>query len=136
MDTVEGVQGSETLLKPLLQSLKSAVAVADLEDWSIIFENARFFQWFTPSGEIDETLEQRLPDLDPLRARTRLEKGRAFRFETEVKEGARSISVAVEMRAETLGDREVLLIECANISKQKEGCIDNFLRKLPKQFRK
>ena len=36
-----------------LQALKSGVAIVDAESWSILFENAKFFDWFAPSGEAD-----------------------------------------------------------------------------------
>ena len=47
-----------------LQALKSGVAIVAAESWSILFENAKFFDWFAPSGESDETLESRLPGLN------------------------------------------------------------------------
>ena len=59
------------------------VAVADPNDWSIKFENAKFFQWFPPSEEGADNLQARLNGVDLERAARRLEKGRPFRVEIE-----------------------------------------------------
>ena len=107
-------------LKHCLQTLNTGIAVADVDAWSIRFENAKFFQWFAPSGQDDETLAGRLPDLNVERARGRLENGRPFTYETEVRSGARAISLAVELRRDTVDGEEVVIVECQNISKQKE----------------
>ena len=40
-------------LKHCLQTLKTGVAVVDPDDWSIIFENAKFFQWFSPGDDLE-----------------------------------------------------------------------------------
>ena len=120
-----------------LQALKSGVAIVDPESWSILFENAKFFDWFAPSGEPDETLASRLPGLNAERARSRLERGRPFTYETEIKTGARTISLAVELRRETADGRDVLLVECQNISKQKEAeyMLDSYSRLAEKHAR-
>lgn len=113
--------GEQGLLKHCLQALNCGVAIVEPESWKIEFENAKFFQWFGASGEDDESLEARLTGLNVERARARLEQGRAFTFETEVKAGARTLSVAVELRPETIGERSYLVVECHNVSKQKEA---------------
>ena len=51
-------------LKHCLQTLNTGIAVADPETWSIVFENAKFFQWFAPSGDEEDLLEKRLTELD------------------------------------------------------------------------
>ena len=33
-------------LKQVIQTLNTGVAIADAGDWSIVFENAKFFEWF------------------------------------------------------------------------------------------
>lgn len=109
------------LLRPLLQSIRHGVAVADPATLEILFENARFFAWFKPSGEAVDTLDQRLAGLSLARARARLEQGRPFAWETEVREGARAVSVAVELRNARLCERDILVAEAWDVSKQKEA---------------
>lgn len=111
----------DTLLKPLLQSLRTGVALADPESLEVLIENAAFFEWFKPMGEEVETLETRLPALNLVRARARLDQGRPFAFETEAKAGARSLSLAVELRLEELAGRKLLIVEVKDVSKQKEA---------------
>jgi adenylate cyclase len=109
------------LLRHALQTLSSAVAVADDETWVVRFENARFFKWFPPTDEDTETLAGRLPDLAGPRARARLADGRPFRFDTEVKEGARSVHVKIELRRVEVDDGTAIIVEGHDVSKQKEA---------------
>ena len=51
------------------------VAVTDPIDWFILFENAKFFQWFSPSGEGTDNLQARLKSVDMERAAQRLDNG-------------------------------------------------------------
>jgi hypothetical protein len=37
--------------KELLQSLSSAVALVEVGTWRILFENAKFFRWFSLEGD-------------------------------------------------------------------------------------
>ena len=37
-------------LTQIVQSLSIGVAIVNPDDWSIAFENAKFFQWFTARG--------------------------------------------------------------------------------------
>jgi adenylate cyclase len=108
-------------LKGLLQTLEGAVAVVEPEDWKVAWENARFFEWFPPDGEVDAPLTVRLPGLDTERAQTRIEKGRAYQLETETGSGARKKSVGVAIRRCSLGAREYLVVEGQDVSKQREA---------------
>jgi class 3 adenylate cyclase len=103
-----------------LRSLATGIAIADGASWSILFENARFDQWFPSDGAAEETLADRLAGLDRDRARERLAQGRPFAYETEVRAGARTVALAVELRRETIGARDYVVAECRNVSKQKE----------------
>jgi adenylate cyclase len=67
-------------LRELLTTLDVGVAVADPESWEIVFENARFFNWFGPDEDVDAGLNRRLPEFDGERISTRLDKGRAFKY--------------------------------------------------------
>ncbi len=123
--------------KQVLQTLNMGVAIADAGDWSIVFENAKFFEWFPATGEVEDSLGDRLPELDRERARERLGRGRPYSYETEVRAGARTFSLVVELRQETLDDRAMLLVQCHNASKQKEAeyMLDSYSRMAEKNAR-
>jgi adenylate cyclase len=108
-------------LLPTLQSLSWGVAVADADTWAVRFENAAFFRWFPPTEAEAEELAGRMAGLDATRARARLESGGSYRFETEVKDGVRAVSLQVELRALDLDGEAALLVEARDISKQKEA---------------
>ena len=122
------------LLKHVFQAQNYAVAVADPESWAVIFENGRFFQWFPPNGETAEgtqdTLKTRLLGLDLERALARLGNGRPYAYDAEVKAGPRTLSLAVTLRGETVDGRDYLVVECQNVSKQKEAeyMLDSYSR--------
>jgi adenylate cyclase len=111
----------DATLRAIFQTVGLGIAVCDPESWEIEFENARFFQWFPPDGESPEALPGRLPGFDLDRARSRLEKGRAYSFETEAGSGARTVSLEVEVRACALDGRDYVVAECRNITKQREA---------------
>ena len=120
----------EALVKPLLQSLRHGVAVADPETLDIRFENARFFAWFKPRGDPVETLEHRLAGCPMAQARARLAEGRPFIFNAEVKDGARMASIAVELRLDEIAGHRLLVAEAHDVSKQKEAeyMLDSYSR--------
>jgi adenylate cyclase len=69
--------------KSLALALDHGVAVVDGASMEIVFENSKFFQWFPPAHIEQETLAARIPDLNVERARTRIERGRGYQFESE-----------------------------------------------------
>lgn len=107
----------------LLQSLEIGVAVTDPESWLVLFENARFFDWFPAPGDADAPLTQRLPGFDPDKVLSRLENNRPFRFETETRTEGRKRSHPIRVTVTSLGEGESrrLLIECHDIAKQKQA---------------
>ena len=107
-------------LKQLVQSLNSGVALVDPETWLVVFENAKFFQWFPPTGDEDDRLDQRLPGVDLERAQDRVAGRRPYRFEVETKSGARTVTLGVELRALSDDEQPLVMVECRDISKQKE----------------
>jgi adenylate cyclase len=107
---------------PILDALGTAIAAADPATWAIRYENTRFREWFPAGEEGGGALATRLRGLEVQRARERVEKGRPYRFETEVRVGPRTISVQTELRLERDEAGELLLlVEGQNISKQKEA---------------
>jgi len=91
-------------LVPCLKSLATGVAVADPGTWRIRFENARFFEWFPPTPDgAEDALAARLRGCDLALARTRLEKGRPFAWETQVRAAGRETTLAVTLRIEQAG---------------------------------
>jgi len=124
-------------LQELLKTLGLGVAVADPDDWEILFENAQFFSWFGPDEEVDAGLDHRLPGLDAERARTRLEKGRAYRFEAESGEGARKVPIEITLRGCKFGERDLVVVECEDIGKRKEAeyMLDSHTRMVEKYTR-
>ncbi|MDX1415839.1 MAG: adenylate/guanylate cyclase domain-containing protein [Candidatus Promineifilaceae bacterium] len=113
----------EHTLRQVTQSLGTGVAVVDPEQWTVLFENAKFFAWFPPEQDADEPLTMRLPGLNANRALTRVQKGRPFSFETEVQSNGRTIPVGVVLRA--LPERDdtsrIIVVECHDYSKQKQA---------------
>jgi len=108
-------------LKQLVQSISIGVALVEMSSWHIVLENAKFFQWFPPGNETDEPLEERVPGMNLERAAQRIEDGRTFSFECEAHAGARTTPIRVELRALNEGDASMVLIECRDISKQKQA---------------
>lgn len=109
------------LLRAAAQAAGVGLAIVDPEDWQIIFENASFFKWFPPTGETDEPLSARIPELKPDRAESRLEAGRSYSFETKAEAGGHDLPIEVELRQlpEDAGNR--ILVECRDLSKQKRA---------------
>jgi adenylate cyclase len=124
-------------LRDLLTTLECGVAVADPDSWEIVFENARFFNWFGPDEDVDAGLNRRLPGFDGDRISARLDKGRAFRYEVESGEGARTVPIEVVLRTCAFGDRELAIAECTDIGKRKEAeyMLDSHTRMVEKYTR-
>jgi adenylate cyclase len=108
-------------LLPLLQSLSWGVALVEPDTWSVRFENATFFRWFPPGDSDLDHLGPRVPQVDLDRVHARVDDGRPYRVEAEVKDGARAVSLQVEIRSLDVVDPPLLLVEAQDISKQKEA---------------
>ena len=108
-------------LRQMVQTLSLGAALVQLSDWSILFENASFFKWFPPGEDADEPLTARLEGFNANRAMTRLQEGRTYSFETESKAGGRSIPVNVELRRLSDDPSEPVVVECRDLSKQKQA---------------
>jgi len=128
----------QEMLRTALQSLGTAVAIADPESWEIRFENACFFQWFPPGDDDpDAPLPRRLSALDTEKAATRLAAGRVFSLDTDVKAGARTLSLALELRRIETEEGPAVLVEARNVSKQREAeyMLDSYSRMAEKNAR-
>jgi adenylate cyclase len=108
-------------LRQTAQTLNVGLAVANAENWGIVFENANFFTWFPPSSDADEPLPARLNGLNSKRALERIEQGRAYTFETEAQSSGRKIPIAIEVRALPDNPAGYVIVECHDISKQKQA---------------
>ena len=119
------------------KSLKTPIALVDADTWAVTYENARFFQLFASGGEDDETLGDRMPALDLKLAEARLEKGRPYSQEYDHKTGARTTSFKVNISALEEAEGHVLLVECMDITKQKEAehMLDSYSRLSEKNAR-
>jgi adenylate cyclase len=111
---------SKTLLQ-LAQTLSNGIALVEPEEWTISFENANFFKWFPPGSDADEPLPARLPGFNADRARSRMEGGRPYSFETEVKSNNRDLPLSVELRQLPDNENGLLVVECVDRSKQKQA---------------
>ena len=124
-----------------LHALKAGVAVIDKSDWRVLYENPAFTTWFPPASDPvaarNQVLTDRMPDLKASRAQERLERGRAYKFETEVCPDARCTAVSVELREGPDQGDGTILVECHDISKQKEAnyMLDSYSRMAEKNAR-
>jgi class 3 adenylate cyclase len=108
-------------LQQVVRTLSIGFAIAEMDSWKVIFENASFFKWFSPAGEVDAPLSQRLPGFKPERAIARLKAGRSYSFETEAELGGRGIPVLVEVRPSPENANGLVVVECQNITKQRQA---------------
>jgi len=111
----------DLFLRNLLQTIGEGVAVVDPETLAIVFENGRFFEWFPPDEEVDDSLAARFPKLDLEQARTRIERRGKYSFEAEAGEGARKVSLAADLRRCELAGCSYLVVEVYDITKQREA---------------
>jgi adenylate cyclase len=121
----------------LLETLSAGFAIADRSSLDVRLENGRFREWFPPACEGGESLPLRLRNADESRLRERLQRGRPYRFETEVAVEPRLLNLQVEVRAARIGDEDVVVVEAFSISKQKEAeyMLDSYSRMVERQTR-
>jgi adenylate cyclase len=108
-------------LQQVARTLNIGLAIVSIESWEVLFENANFFAWFPPESDADEPLTTRLPGMNAGRAQSRIEAGRPFRFETEAQSGGRTVPISVELRAIPDGAADQAVVECHNITKQRQA---------------
>jgi adenylate cyclase len=106
------------IIRQVVQSLSSAVAVADTASWDLMFENALFFSWFESTDEL-ATADQRIPGFKADRATSRMAENRPYGFDTVIEVRGRELPIRVEVRRLADSDN-VALIECTDASKVQE----------------
>jgi len=120
-----------------LRSIGSAVAIADPDSWEILYENGRFFEWFSPAADADAPLGERIAGLDLGAVGDKLERGRRFTWETEITSGARTVTCELAIRRIKHDERELVIIEGLDVSKRKEAeyLLDSYSRMAEKNAR-
>jgi len=108
-------------LRQLAQSLGIGVALAELEGWELVFENANFFKGFPPESDANNPLTARPIGFKEDRAVSRIQNGRTYSYETETETGGRSAPISVEIRPLSDESSDLVVIECRDISKQKQA---------------
>ncbi len=118
------------LLRDLLHSLKVGAAVVDPEDWAILFENERFFEWFSPDPEADQPLPGRIPAIDIDKLEAKLGRSKTYKVDAEAGSGARAVSLELRVSRIELADSDYVVVECHDKSelKQAESMLDSYSR--------
>ena len=110
----------ESVFRELAQSLDCAVAIVRADDWKIEFENARFFRWFQPGADDSDSLVVRIADLKLDRAKSRLEGGRPFTFDTKVIIDEQESPLRVTIAPFAGHEGSVYLLQAHSTSKEME----------------
>lgn len=109
------------LLNQAAQALSVGLAIIDKDDWIVLTENQKFFKWFPSTGEADEPITARIPDLKREKAESRLDAGRRFSFETKAQAGGHDLPIQVELTRLPDTEKDKILVECRDLSKQKRA---------------
>ena len=114
-------------LQDVADALIVGLAIADPKTWQVTYQNRTFSEWF-PAPLGDDSLSGRLQSLREDRARRRIEKGRVFTVDSELRAGNRPIAVRTTVREVEFGELRLLLIEAVNVSKEmeQEHMLDSF----------
>jgi len=126
MTPIEAVNDNATSdqavpLRQILQTINYGVALVERDSWRLLFENAKFFQWFPPPADGEDKLNRRLPDFKAERAADRIERRRPYTQECNAKIGSRTIPLTIDIKPLNEDDNAAILVECRDMSKQKEA---------------
>lgn len=121
----------------LLESVGVGLAILDPNTRRIVFVNRLFAEWFPGDSGSGKALGEVFPELDVDRMIRRLDDGRSFTAESDIKVKRRSITLALQISRYVQGDSGALILECQNISKMKEleYMIESYSRMVEKQNR-
>ncbi len=108
-------------MRSMAQTIGIGLAVVDPEDWAVLFENAKFFAWFPPAQDPDEPLNERIPGFKGTRALSRLQRGRPFKTEVEVKAGGREKPVKIEITLMPDHPEGLAVVECYDVTAQRQA---------------
>lgn len=117
----ENIALEDEVLRHATLALSLGVAIVDPKTWQVLFENPNFFKWFPSTGDPDEPLAVRVPELKQDRAAKRLEAGRSYSFETKTIEGGRELPLEVQLAELPEEAGGLLLIEARDLSQQKRA---------------
>ncbi len=113
---------TEDDLRTALQRSSTGIAIVDTGDWSIDFENAKFFGWFPAPVEDGSTgLDARIPDLALDRAAKRVEGGRPFSSEFDIDVNGRQVPLKLTISRLVDDDPGRALVEVFDLSAQREA---------------
>ncbi len=110
----------ERFNRMLLESVGVGLAVVATDSHEILCANRRFVEWFPGESGIGRQLEEVFSDLDLSSLQERIDQGRSFVGEAQIKVKRRSVVMSLHLaRAEQAGE-DALILELQNISKVKE----------------
>lgn len=105
----------------LLESAGVGLALAHADTLEVTYCNPRFGQWFPDAPAGGGRLDAIVPGIDATRLAARLEEGRPYQVEAQIKVRHRTMNLAVQVARHAPEDGvPLLVVECQNISKIKE----------------
>lgn len=121
----------------LLESTAVGLAILDPESLTIVFHNRRFGEWFGDVENRSTVFTDLFPDINIERLHERMNKGRPYTTETEIRIGRREVSIAIVVTMPADEDVRHLIVECQNVSKIKEleYMIESYSKMVEKQNR-
>jgi class 3 adenylate cyclase len=121
----------------LVDSAGVGLSIAQPDSLVVTYCNRRFGEWFpaAPDGEV--RLDELLPGVDRDRLRARLDDGKSFRLEADVKVRHRTVRLAIQITDTVQEDVSLLIVECQNISRLKEleYMVESYSKMVEKQTR-
>jgi adenylate cyclase len=129
---------TEELVRDLMRSVRSILAVVDPHTWQPLLESARFFEVFPPDpADPDGPIDGRIAGMDTQRAADRMGRGRPYSVDVEVPNGPRTLSLAVSFHSGELAGRSVAIVEANDVTKAKETeyMLDSYSRMAEKNAR-
>lgn len=109
----------EAINEQLLRAVGVGIALFDAEKLRLTFQNDVFVDWFGEAqGSVD--ISTLFPDVDVAALRTAVAEGRRFTAEVRFRKKRRTLVIAQVFSRAHVGDGEVLILECQNITRIRE----------------